>query len=37
VETPYLEKKKIIVQRSRGFSLLLFPLPLARNKENENI
>ena len=35
--TPYLENKKIIVQRRRGFSLLLFPLPFARNKENENI
>jgi len=32
-----LEKKKIIVQRRRGFSLLLFPFPLARNKENGNI
>ena len=35
--TPYLEKKKIIVQRRRGFSMLLFPLPLARSKENGNI
>ena len=35
--TPYLEKKKIIVQRRRGFSILLFPLPFARNKENGNI
>jgi len=31
---PTLKKKKIIVQRKRGFSMLLFPLPLARNKEN---
>ena len=35
--TPYLEKKKIIGERRRGFSMLLFPLPLARNKENWNI
>jgi len=28
------KKKKIIVQRRRGFSMLLFPLLLARNKEN---
>ena len=28
-----LEKKKI-VQRRRGFSTLLLPLPLAKNKEN---
>ena len=35
--TPYLEKKKKIVQRRRGFSMLLFPLPLARSKENGNI
>ena len=34
--TSYLEKKKIIVQRRRGFSMILFPLPLARNKENGN-
>jgi len=32
--TPYLEKKKIIVQRRRVFSMLF---PLARNKENGNI
>jgi len=32
-----LEKKKIIVQKGSGFSMLLFPLPLARNKENGNI
>ena len=31
--TPYLE----IVQRGRGFSMLLFPLPLAINKEIGNI
>ena len=35
--TSYLEKKKIIVQRRRGFSIVLFPLPFARNKENVNI
>ena len=35
--TPYLEKKKIIGQRRRGFSMLLFPFHLARNKENGNI
>ena len=35
--TPYLEKKKTIVQRGRGFFMLLFPFPLARNKENGNI
>ena len=33
----YFEKKKIIVQRRRGFSMLLFPLPCARNKKNGNI
>ena len=32
-----LEKKKILVQRRRGFSMLLFPLPFARNKETGNI
>ena len=31
---PILLKKKIIVQRSRGFSLSLLPSHLARNKEN---
>ena len=35
--TPYLENKNIIVQRRRGFFMLLFPLPLARNKKNEYI
>ena len=30
--TSYLEKNKIIVQKSRGFSKLLFPLPLATSK-----
>ena len=35
--TSYLEKKKIIVQRRRGFSMLLFLLLFARNKENGNI
>ena len=30
-----LGKKKM--NKRRGFSMLLFPLPLARNKENENI
>ena len=35
--TSYLEKKKIIVQRRRGYSMLPFTLPLARNKENGNI
>ena len=35
--TPYLEKKKIIVQRRRGFSMIFLPLPLVRNKENGNI
>ena len=34
--SPYLEKKKIIVQNRKGF-MLLFPLTLARIKENENI
>jgi len=35
--TPYFKKKKIIVQRRRGFSLSLFPFPLAISKENGNI
>jgi len=34
---PFLEKKKIIVQRRRGVSMHLFPFPLARNKNNGNI
>jgi len=32
----YLELKKIVVQRRRGFPLSLFPFPLARNNENGN-
>ena len=35
--TLYFEKKKILVQRRRSFSLSLFPFHLARNKENVNI
>ena len=35
--TPYLEKeKKIMVQRGKDLSMLLFPLPFARKKENGN-
>jgi len=34
---PIWKKKKIIVQRRRGFSLSLFSFPLAKNKENGNI
>jgi len=34
--TPYLEKrKKIIVQRRRGFSMLLFFLPLPETRKME--
>jgi len=35
--TPLEKKKKIIVQRRRGFAPYLFPFPLARNKEYGNI
>jgi len=32
---PTWKKKKKLVQRRRGFSMVLFPLPFARNKEME--
>ena len=35
--TPYVEKKENHRQRGGGDSLLLFPLPLARNNQNGNI
>jgi len=31
------KKKNLIVQRKRGFPMILFPLPFVRNKENRNI
>ena len=35
--TPHLEKKENNSAEKEGFSVFLFPLPLARNKENGNI
>ena len=35
--TIYYDKKKIIAHRDWSFSMLLFPLSLARNKKNRNI
>jgi len=32
---PTWEKKNIIVQRRRGFSTLLFPLPIASQKQGK--